>query len=366
MPYQRLSNFVLFSELKLNRISSWHRWEILYECEPKAQEAGCTKCGLVSESIYDHREVRVKDEPIRGKRVFLKIRKRRFFCVNCQKPFTERLDMIRQKRRTTERYRASILWACQNFSDLSRVRKAYFCSDGFLYQTLYEQLERKVKEKRYPWPKTIGIDEHSFQKRRRGAIPFVSLIVDYVNKKPFELADCKTADGLEERLKHIPGRENVQNVVLDLCDPFKKFAKNLFPNARLVADKFHVLRLLHPALHRYRRELPAHRKDRKIRRLLLTAGHRLDWFDKSDLWNFLNENPPIKELWIAKEKLHAFYRIRGLDRAKWALHKLIEDISKSELPELKTLAKTLWKWAQPILNYFLNQKFGETEIRTLV
>lgn len=362
MPCERLSNFILFSELKLTQISSWHRWETTYECEPKGLEAGCTKCGLVSGSIYDHREVVIKDTPIRGKRVFLKIRKRRFFCENCQKPFTEKLAMIRPKRRTTERYRASILWAAQNFSDLKRVRRAYFCSDGFIYQALYEQLDLKVRMNRYPWPKTIGIDEHSFQKRRPGAIPFVTLLVDYKNKKPFELVDCKTAVGLEEKLKHIPGRENVQNVVLDLCDPFKKFAKNFFPNARLIADKFHVLRLLTPALHRYRRELPDYRKNRKIRRLLMTAGHRLDWFDKSDLWNFLNDNPQIKELWMAKEKLHAFYRIRGLDRAKWTLHQLIEGLSKSELPELKTLAKTLWKWSQPILNYFLNHLTnGRTE-----
>ncbi|MBX3214621.1 MAG: transposase [Labilithrix sp.] len=37
-------------------------------------------------------------------------------------------------------------------------------------------------------------------------------------------------------------------VTLDMSDAYKGFAKRAFPNARLVADKFHVLRLLNPAL----------------------------------------------------------------------------------------------------------------------
>jgi hypothetical protein len=51
-------------------------------------------------------------------------------------------------------------------------------------------------------------------------------------------------------LDYIPGRENVRWVSLDMSDSYRSFARNFFPNARLVADKFHVLRLLTPAIHR--------------------------------------------------------------------------------------------------------------------
>jgi len=36
----------------------------------------------------------------------------------------------------------------------------------------------------------------------------------------------------------------VRWVTLDMSDSYRNFAKNFFPNAHLVADKFHVLRLL--------------------------------------------------------------------------------------------------------------------------
>ena len=47
----------------------------------------------------------------------------------------------------------------------------------------------------------------------------------------------------------------MKNVALDLCDPFKKFAREHFPNADLIADKFHVLRLLNPSINRRRKTL---------------------------------------------------------------------------------------------------------------
>jgi len=115
---------------------------------------------------------------------------------------------------------------------VKRVRLAYRCSNDFLYRALHEQLDLKVRMNRYPWPKTIGIDEHSFQKRKTGNIPFVSMIVDYPNKKVFEMVDSKSSERLEEKLAHIPGREKVENVILDLCDPYKKFVRGFFPNAR--------------------------------------------------------------------------------------------------------------------------------------
>ncbi len=362
MPHQRLSNFILLPELKLTNWLSKDRWKSIVQCERNEKHAFCPKCGVLTETIYDHRRVRIKDAPIRGKLIVLSVRKRRFFCKECKKPFMESISGIRKRRRTTERYRASLLWACENFSDLKRVKTAYKCSNAFLYNALHEQLDLKVRMNGYPWPKTIGIDEHSFQKRRRNNIPFVTMIVDYPNKKVFDIVDSKTSDRLKEKLAHIPGRDRVQNVVLDLCDPFKNFARDFFPNAKLIADKFHVIRLLHPTINRYRRALPKYAKDRRLRGLLLKASHRLDWFDKSDLWNFLHEHPPIKELWIAKEKMHAFYRIKGLNRARWALHKMIQDFLNCELKELNTLAKTLHKWAEMILNYFQNRLTnGRTE-----
>ena len=63
--------------------------------------------------------------------------------------------------------------------------------------------------------------------------------------------------------------------------------------------------------------------------------------------------PEMAELYEWKERLHSFYRIRGYYRAYTAYKKLVDDMSASLLPEIRTLRRTLLYWKEEILNYFL-------------
>jgi transposase len=302
----------------------------------------------------------VKDAPVRDQIVFLKIEKRRFWCKNCQKPFTEYIPGIKKGSRTTERFKRSVLWACENFVDLERVQKAYRVSAGYVFKTLYTRLEEKLRMRQYPWPNTIGIDEHSFR-RLKGRTEFASVIVDYSNKRVFELAQGKATGDLLGQLGHIEGRENVKNAIVDLCDPFKNFIRSHFPNAKIIADKFHVLRLINPALMKKRYEITGTRADAKARRLLLCSSHKLDHWERKAIWDYLDQHPELQEIYRWKERLHKFYRTRGYYRAHLALRQMCDEMALSLIPEIKTLRKTLLKWREEILNYFLT---GLTNGRT--
>jgi transposase len=303
--------------------------------------------------VHDRRRVKVQDQPIRGIGVYLEILKRRFRCPNCKSVFTEPVNGIRKGFKTTERYRRGVRWACENFKDLKSVQKAFGCSAGFVYKTFYEQLALKHRErKNNPWPTRIGIDEHSWLRGRTGR-SFVSLVVDYDNKRIFEAVEGKTALGLSESLSHIPGRERVKEVVLDLCDPFKKFARQMFPNARIVADHFHVIRLLNPALNKARTEITGDKRSHPGRKLLLMNGSRLEYYEKKALYRWLEHHPKLKEIYFYKEALHRLYRTRGYEKSRRALIKLTDQMAYSNLKEIKTLRKTLMSWRNEILNYFI-------------
>jgi transposase len=266
--------------------------------------------------------------------------------------FTEPVGGIQKGFKTTHRYRRGLRWACDNFIDLKRVQRAYGCSAGLVYKVYYEQLELKLRErKNNPWPSTIGIDEHSFRRGFR-RMHFATILVDYPNKKIFELANGKTADGLSADFAHIPGRENVKNVVLDMSDPFKKFAKSNFPHAKIIADHFHVVRLLNPAINKARTEITGDQRSNPVRKLLLFNGKRLEYFERRALYQWLDRHPKMKELYQFKEAMHGLYRCRGYNRAKRALVALLDRMAASELKEIQRLRKTLMKWRNEILNYF--------------
>lgn len=147
-----------------------------------------------------------------------------------------------------------------------------------------------------PRPKTIGIDEHGlFKDKKRGAREFATIFVDYTNKRIKEVVEEKSHAELEKGICHIKQKENVQNVVIDLSDPYKYFVKNYFPNAKIVADKFHVLRLLNPEINRRRIGITEDKRTLGIRRLLLRNGFKLSYFERSAIWRWLDDYPELRE-----------------------------------------------------------------------
>jgi transposase len=352
MPETMLLRRLLLPELKLRR--SWRKpgtGTLGVEAEKESDLEVCPRCATPSKSVYDHRSVAVRDSPLRDLAVRLVVRKRRFSCRPCGRPFTEPVPGILPGYRSTERYRRSLLWACENFSDLTQVRRAYRCSSGYLYKALYTQLELQRRKRLYPWPAVVGLDEHFFR-RRRGFRSFVTMVVDYPNRRLFELVEGRSIGELEAHLADIPGRDNVRFVVADLCDPYKSFAQRFFPNARVVADKFHVLRLLTPHINRRRKLITGDRRSALIRRLLLRSRFALDHASRWAVDKWLEAYPDLRELYAAKESLHAIYRIRGADRAGLALTALTDRLAASTLPELQTFRRTLLRWRREILAYF--------------
>lgn len=363
MPSGRLAHGLLLPELKLLRtIHGTHSGLLELQVESTSDWEVCPHCALRCSSVYDRRWVKVWDEPLRAKRLLLRIRKRRFWCKNCEKPFTEPIKGVRKGGRYTERYRKSLLWACEAFSSLKSVMQHYHCSSGFLYATFYAELERKRRARQHPWPKVIGIDEHYFRRLPGGFREFATTLVDYKGRCLMDMVQGRQVVQLENALAHIPGRENVHWVVLDMSDPFKTFAKGFFPNATLVADKFHVLRLLHPAINRRRKEITGDRRSLKIRRLLLRNSKKLAPLERALVLQWLEKHPELREVYHAKEALHGFYRIRGRKRAAKALTKMTDAMALSKVPEIKTLRRTLMRWRNEILAYFASRLTnGRTE-----
>ena len=168
-----------------------------------------------------------------------------------------------------------------------------------------------------------------------------------------EVVEGKDGATLRAALEHIPGRENVRFVALDLSDGYRSFARGFFPNARLVADKFHVLRLITPAIHRRIKELGLGREALPFYRLLRKNPLKLTLRQRWDVQTWLANKPALRELWTWKAAINRLYRTLGHGRAKRALIAMLNDMSASSLPEVQTLRTTLYRWQREVLAYFL-------------
>lgn len=150
----------------------------------------------------------------------------------------------------------------------------------------------------------------------------------------------------------IKGRENVRNVIIDLSPSFRSFSKELFPNAMITADKFHVIKLLTPAIQRYKREVIGSSRKNPFKTLLLKYGIKLKYHERTVLRGILEHYPELRDLYTTKEAIHKLYRTKGYKQARAAFIKLTDWFAHSQIPEIKTFRRTLMSWREEILNYF--------------
>jgi transposase len=359
MSTTSLTQDLLLPDLKFIRREQKHNNIFLY-CDKVSGFEVCPHCAQKCFSVYDHVTVTIKDEPIRNRHVYLKIRKRRFHCKPCNRIFREPVGGIYKGFRTSERFRRFIRKLASESQNLKQVTKTAKCSSWLVYTAFYQQLELENKKHQNPWPKTLGIDEHSFIRNVKGAgRDFVTVFIDYTNRKMREVVMGKSLHDLttNSNLNNIAGRDNVQNVVLDLSPTFRTFVQSYFPKAKMIADKFHVVKLMHPLIHEYRKKIIlenelSRKRNNPVVRLLITYRKKLRVEQRWALDQFLDLNPEMKEVYWFQQRLYSMYRIKGYNHAREALGKLLDDMAKSKISQIHSYRFTLKKWYWEILNYF--------------
>lgn len=108
-----------------------------------------------------------------------------------------------------------------------------------------------------------------------------------------------------------------------------------------------------PALQKYLKQLKFETKEHKLRRnLLLKNSFKLDQATRTIIYEWLEQHPIIREIYLAKEAINKTYRCENAGHARKILTKLTDALAVSKVPELKSLRRTLLSWLNEILNYF--------------
>lgn len=351
MSIDNLARIIGLPELQIIEVKHSLGNTIRMTCIKTSEFEVCPKCASKADKIYDHRNVLIKDEPLRAKSVLLLIRKRRFFCKTCRKPFMEPVQGIGKGRRTTHRFAASVCRAAELYSDLKSVQRTHRCSADTVYRATYSQLELNQRKRQYPLPSAIGIDEHSIRKPRFKGTIYATMIVDHKNRRVYELLEGRSKAELEGGLGKLQGCANVRQVTLDLSPTYRALARTLFPNVDLIADRFHVQRLFTKKANRLRKQITGDKRSHPMRKLLLRNLSDLEGYEQRVLWQWLSLHPLIKEMYELKEAMRRFYKIRGYKRAKKALGRICDRMGHSKNRDVLELRKVILDWWEEILNY---------------
>jgi len=351
-----------------------------------AGEHGCPRCGvLVGGKPYDVRESRIKDLPMGHRPLQVIWRKRRYWCREAacaQRVFTERSEQVPPRRRLTLRLRERLEQAASRSARaVADVAGEYGVSWWSVQRALVvkaAQLEAARSGVSAP-VRMLGLDEtrarsvrwifDSDQERWRLSNPWMTSFVDLDLGRPGWLlglmpgrSGATVTAWLQAREQ--AWRDGIEVVALDPSAPFAAAVRRLLPQATIVVDHWHLVRLANQALtevrQRVAREQLGHR-GRKAdqawahRRLLLAAGDRLSPRGLDRLEKVLRHDDPTDEIgaaWGVKERLRQLLAETDPGRIRHRLWVFYDSAATADMPETTRLAETIQTW-WPAVEAFL-------------
>jgi transposase len=273
-------------------------------------------------------------------------------CRGCDKTFWQRFPGILPRRRATEPFRRSV--AERHWDGISRARlsEREKIGSATVERWFLEHLNRLASERRNAsCPRVLGIDEHFFTRRRGYATTFC----DLARKRVFDVVLGRSEASLEGYLSQLKGKERVQVVCIDLSPSYRALVKKHFPNARIVADRFHVVRLVNQRfLECWKLLDPLGSRNRGLLSLMRRHQSRLREDQVQRLALYLEERLALKEIYRFKQQLIELLSFKSRNKRQCyplvvRFLECIKTLKECGLPPLVTLGETLESWAEEIV-----------------
>jgi transposase len=295
---------------------------------------------------------RIRHESIGLRQTFLCVKAHKFYCPACDRYFNQRFPGIGKYQRATESLRRQVFH--QHTQGVSQKTLANDLKLGKAtierwYHYGYERQEKRIRNP--SCPRMLGIDEHFFSKKEG----FATTFCDLAKNKIFDIVKGRSDKDLASYLRDLPNKERVKVICIDLSSTYRHLIKKYFPNAKIVADRFHVIRLInHLSMQTYQSIDPNIKYHRGLLAALKTKPENLTAKRLLKRELYLKDQPAIDAIYYFKQKLHRLLvkkhcTAKQCRRLLPIFTSMVTALKQSGFKQLVTLGRTLHQWREEVV-----------------
>jgi transposase len=325
----------------------------------------CSGCGISVREVHSWTERRLRDLPWGTWTVWLKVDVHRVRCRRCGVR-TERLPFVEGKVHYTTRLEAVVAQSCEA-APVSRVA----AQRGLPPETVRRMDKRALRRWAADRPRTplryLGVDEIFLGKTDK----FLTVVSDLETGEPLWVGRERKQETLDRFFAEAlpsPRRRAVRAVCVDMWEPFRLSLQQHLAHAKIVYDKFHVLRHASEAVDETRRAeffrqgAEARGLIRGKRWLLLRRWADLDGEERDTLRELFALNRRLAKAYLLKEQLAQLWSYTYEGAALRFLTNWLCALRWQRLPAFQKLGALLLRHLSGILNYCHEKvPFGKVE-----
>lgn len=229
-------------------------------------------------------------------------------------------------------------------------------SNGRLWRIVKRHANEYVESLEFSKVRRIGLDETSKKGHN-----YLTVFVDLDTSRIIYIADGKKGSTIEEFKEFFIERkgvaENIEVVTCDMNMGFTTGIKKAFINAKIVYDKFHVIKMINEALDSVRKEeIKEEPILKKTKYLWLKNKGNLKNKQKESIEKMCKKNLKTAKGYRLKLAFQDIYNTKYTrEIAKLEIDEWINWALHSKLEPFKKMARTIARKANGILNYFENR-----------
>ena len=324
------------------------------------REFRCPLCHAGSVSIYPLRERLIQGLPYGTKATYFKVTVHRIYCRKCKQITVEKLPFLsHSEARQTQAFERTIIELRRDMT-ISAISRHYNIAWSSVKEIEKRYLQRKFR--RIPMKKVriIGIDEIAIGRIGGRRPAYWTIVRDLEAGSVLCVDKGKDGDSLRgflQRLKR--SRAKIELVAMDMGKSFVAWVKENLPDAKIVFDHFHVIKMMNEKLDIVRRRTMVRLDDdeRRIlknkRFLLLQNQEDLSEEATAELAKLKKHFKELADMHMMKETLRSIYRIAMSPvEAETALRDWCDKAMLIPSIWLHKMAKTILSHWDGILGYW--------------
>lgn len=348
--------------------------------ESQRESAICQHCGKeITKSRGTGREIELRHLSVLGRRVYIRLRPKRFECLDCGgKTTTQKLSWYEQNSPHTKAYDQHLILLLVN-STVSDVHR----KENVGYDAVEGAIRRCVSTK-VNWDgieelKIIGIDEVAMEKGHDNYVAIISSQQANGQVILLGVLEDRKKKTVRQFLESIPVklRETIEVVCTDMWKGYvnasEEFSEAHQLALEVVIDRYHVAKSYRDDLdklrkketHRLRKELPEDEYAKIKGTMWIIRKNKADLKpDETEKLNlFFSHSPELKLAHEFREELTAIFEMNLTKKeGKQKLLAWKDKVEQSILSCFDKFLTTLNNWLDKIANYFtarLNSGFVE-------
>lgn len=206
-------------------------------------------------------------------RFVIEVEYRRYFCHSCCSYFKDDIPFRFKNTRMTSSAAHACLIQLRENTAMAVISRMMGLSRSSVYRMFSRHI--KVKERFYHLRSVISIDEFKAT-TDKGTYAFH--IADPIRGRTIDIIEDRRESTLRSYFLRFPyeERKKVKIIVMDLSNPFRCIMKRLFPNASIIADRFHYVKLFRECLKRSRLDTCSSLEDERLARSIKRNLHLFD------------------------------------------------------------------------------------------